>query len=78
VAAARAVRGTFGDVAFNVILHDGPYTTQRVIGLPFHLHAEVVLRTSDQAGFEWASGAYTNVIDPDAAAQTLRDGLRAV
>jgi galactose-1-phosphate uridylyltransferase len=75
-AAARAVRGAFGDVAFNVIVHDGPYTTQRVIGLPFHWHAEVVLRTSDLAGYEWATGGYTNVIDPDEAAQTLRDGLR--
>jgi UDPglucose--hexose-1-phosphate uridylyltransferase len=76
-AAARAVRGAFGDVAFNVVVHDAPYTSQLVTGLPFHWHAEVVPRTSDQAGFEWATGAYTNVIDPDAAAETLRRGLGA-
>jgi UDPglucose--hexose-1-phosphate uridylyltransferase len=75
-AAARAVRGAFGDVAFNVVVHDGPYTTQRVIGLPFHWHAEVVLRTSDLAGYEWATSGYTNVIDPNEAAETLRGGLR--
>jgi UDPglucose--hexose-1-phosphate uridylyltransferase len=74
-AAARAVRGAFGDVAFNVVVHDGPYSAQRAIGLPYHWHAEVVLRTSDQAGFEWGSGTYINVIDPDEAAATLRDGL---
>lgn len=75
VAAARAVRGSFGDVAFNVVVHDGPYSAQRALGLPFHWHAEVVLRTSDQAGLEWASGTYINVIDPDVAAAVLRDGL---
>lgn len=75
-AAARAVRGAFGDVAFNVTVHDAPYSAQHA-GLPFHWHAEVVLRTSDQAGFEWGSGAYINVIDPDEAAATLRAGLGA-
>lgn len=73
VAAARAVRGVFGDVAFNVIVHDAPYSAQ-LAGLPFHWHAEVILRTSDQAGFEWGSGTYINVIDPDRAAAELRAG----
>jgi len=75
VASARAVRGAFGDVAFNIVIHDGPYTAQRAVALPFHWHAELILRTSDQAGFEWGSGTYINVVDPDEAAETLRAGL---
>ncbi len=75
VAAARAVRGTFGEAAFNVVVHDGPYAAQRAVSMPFHWHAEVVLRTSDQAGFEWGSGTYINVVDPDEAAAALRAGL---
>lgn len=75
VAAARAVEGVFGDVAFNLVLHVAPYTTRRMTGLPFHWHADVILRTSDQAGFEWGSGLYTNPVDPDEAAAALRAGL---
>lgn len=75
VAAAKAVRALFGDVAFNLVVHVAPYTAQRIQGLPFHWHAEVVLRTSDQAGFEWGSGLYINVIDPDRAAAELRETL---
>jgi UDPglucose--hexose-1-phosphate uridylyltransferase len=74
VAAAKAVRGVFGDVAFNVVVNDAPYSAQHA-GLPFHWHAEVILRTSDQAGFEWGSGTFINMIDPDDAARALRDAL---
>lgn len=74
VAAARAVRGMFGDAAFNVVVHDAPYSAQHA-GLPYHWHAEVVPRTSDQAGFEWGSGVYLNVVDPDDAASALRAAL---
>lgn len=74
VAAARAIRGVFGDAAFNVVVHDAPYSAQHA-GLPYHWHAEVVPRTSDQAGFEWGSGVLLNVIDPDVAAAALRAGL---
>ncbi len=75
IAAARAIRGVFGDVAFNVVVHVSPYSALSVEGLPFHWHAEVVLRTSDWAGLEWGSGMYINVIDPDDAARSLREGL---
>jgi UDPglucose--hexose-1-phosphate uridylyltransferase len=74
VAAARAIRGMFGDAAFNVVVHDAPYSAQRA-GLPFHWHAEVLPRASEQAGFEWGSGIYLNVVDPDIAASELRAGL---
>ncbi len=74
VASARALHGAFGDVAFNLVVHDAPYSAQHA-GLPFHWHIEVLPRTSDQAGFEWGSGVYTNVVDPDVAAAALRTGL---
>jgi UDPglucose--hexose-1-phosphate uridylyltransferase len=74
VAAARALRGVFGDAAFNIVVHDSPYSAQHA-GLPYHWHAEVVARMSEQAGFEWGSGVYLNVVDPDAAAAALRDAL---
>jgi len=35
----------------------------------------VLPRASEQAGFEWGSGIYLNVVDPDVAAAALRDGL---
>lgn len=74
VAVARALRGALGDVAHNIVLHDAPYSAQRA-GLPFHWHAEVLPRVGGQAGLEWGSGVYLNVIDPDEAAATLRGGL---
>ncbi|HEX9092517.1 MAG TPA: DUF4931 domain-containing protein, partial [Coriobacteriia bacterium] len=75
-AAASAVRGLFGDVALNVVVRVAPHTVHRLQGLPFHWHADVILRTSDQAGFEWGSGTYINVIDPDEAALALRRALQ--
>ena len=74
-AAARALRGAFGDVAFNLFVHVAPYTVHRIQGLPFHWHAEVTPHTFQHAGFEWGSGTHINVIDPDDAARVLRDGL---
>lgn len=74
-AAASALRGAFGDVAFNVVVHVAPYTVHRMTGLPYHWHAEIIPRTSDQAGLEWGSGTYINVIDPDDAARVLCDAI---
>jgi UDPglucose--hexose-1-phosphate uridylyltransferase len=77
VAAAHAIRGVFDDVAFNVVVHDAPYSAQHA-GLPYHWHADVVPRTSQLAGFEWGSGVFLNVVDPDVAAVALRAGLSRV
>lgn len=74
VAVGHAIRGVFGDAAYNVVFHDAPYSAQHA-GLPFHWHAEVIPRTSEQAGFEWGSGTYLNVVDPDVAAAALRAGI---
>jgi UDPglucose--hexose-1-phosphate uridylyltransferase len=74
VAAARGLRGALGDVAYNLVVHDAPYSARHA-GLPFHWHVEIFPRMGDQAGFEWGSGVYTNVVDPDVAASALRAGL---
>jgi UDPglucose--hexose-1-phosphate uridylyltransferase len=74
IAAARSIRGVFGDLAFNVVIHDAPYSAQHA-GLPFHWHADVIPRAGAQAAFEWGSGVYLNVVDPDVAAVGLREGL---
>lgn len=74
VAVARALRASFGDVAHNIVIHDAPYSAQHA-GLPFHWHADVLPRLGEPAGLEWGSGVYTNVVDPDEAAATLRRGL---
>jgi UDPglucose--hexose-1-phosphate uridylyltransferase len=76
VAAARAIRGAFGDTGFNIVVHDSPYSAQR-LGLAFHWHVEIVPRTPDMAGFGWGSGMYSTTVDPDEAAATLRAGLAA-
>lgn len=73
IAAASALRGVFGEVAFNIVVSDAPFSAQNA-GLPFHWHADVIPRTSDHAGLEWSSGTYINVIDPDVAAASLRSG----
>lgn len=73
-AAARALRGALGDVAYNMVVHDAPYSAQHA-GLPYHWHVEFLPRFGDQAGFEWGSGVYTNVMDPDVAGAALRAAL---
>ena len=75
VVAARAYAALFGDPAFNFVLHVAPYRIAEIGAIPYHWHAEFILRTSDMAGFEWGSGGYLNVIDPDDAAEQLRNAL---
>jgi UDPglucose--hexose-1-phosphate uridylyltransferase len=75
IACARALRGAFGDVAFNLTVHVAPYTAMRVAGLPFHWHVDIHPRATDFAGLEVGSGLHVNVVDPDTAAAELRNGL---
>lgn len=75
VVCARAVRGTFGDAAFNLSVHVAPYTAMRVAGLPFHWHIDLIPRSTHFAGLEVGSGLYVNVVDPDRAAAELRAGI---
>jgi UDPglucose--hexose-1-phosphate uridylyltransferase len=75
VATARAFKGLFGDPAFNIVVHIAPYRIAELGAIPYHWHVQFILRTSDQAGFEWGTGQFLNVIDPDDAATALREAL---
>jgi UDPglucose--hexose-1-phosphate uridylyltransferase len=75
VAIARGYKGLFGDPAFNLMLHIAPYRLAELGAFPYHWHVQFILRTSDQAGFEWGTGQYLNVIDPDEAAEELRQAI---
>lgn len=77
VATARALKDLFGDPAFNVILHLAPFRIAELGAVPYHWHVQFILRTSDQAGFEWGTGQFLNVIDPDLAAEQLREAIAA-
>lgn len=74
VVTAGALKGLFGEEpAYNLLFHVAPYIAEKTAGLiPFHWHVEVLPRKAAQAGFEWASGMYTNLVDPDEAAEALR------
>jgi UDPglucose--hexose-1-phosphate uridylyltransferase len=74
-ACARAYDRGFGDPAFNMMWHLAPYRVADTSALPYHWHVDAMLRTSDQAGYEWATGGYLNQVDPDDAASSLRDAL---
>jgi UDPglucose--hexose-1-phosphate uridylyltransferase len=75
-ACAVAYDRAFGDPAFNLAWHLAPYRVADTGALPYHWHIEAIVRTSDQAGYEWATGGYLNQVDPDDAAGALRDALR--
>jgi UDPglucose--hexose-1-phosphate uridylyltransferase len=75
VATARALKDLFGDPAFNVIIHIAPFRIAEIGPVPYHWHVQFILRTSDQAGFEWGTGQFLNVVDPDVAAETLREAI---
>ncbi len=75
VATARVLKEAFGDPAFNVILHIAPFRISELGAVPYHWHIQFILRTSDQAGFEWGTGQFLNVIDPDDAAVQLREAM---
>ncbi len=64
------IDAALGEPAYNYYLHTNP---ARVRELPYyHWHFEILPRTSRQAGFEWGSGCFINVVPPERAAQELR------
>lgn len=75
VATARVLKDAFGDPAFNIIFHVAPFRLAQLGAYPYHWHVQFILRTSDQAGFEWGTGQFLNVIDPDVAAEQLREAM---
>lgn len=57
--------------AYNYIIHTSPFDTQ---ALPhYHWHMEIIPRLTRVAGFEWGTGFYINPVEPETAAQYLRN-----
>jgi UDPglucose--hexose-1-phosphate uridylyltransferase len=75
VATSGGLKELFGDPAFNIIVHIAPFRLSQLGAVPYHWHVQFILRTSDQAGFEWGTGQFLNVIDPDEAAAQLREAV---
>ncbi len=64
------IDSALGDPAYNYYLHTSP---ARIRDLPYyHWHFEILPRTSRQAGFEWGSGCFINLVPPERSARDLR------
>lgn len=66
----KALVGTIGDVAYNLVFHSAPYR----MGEPFHWHVHVVPKATTRAGFEMGTGVAINIVPPETAAQDLARG----
>ncbi len=58
-----------GDVPYNIYLHSRPFHSNE----PYHWHFAILPKTSIIAGFEYGSGIMINVVEPETAAEFLRD-----
>ncbi|HKY68733.1 MAG TPA: DUF4921 family protein [Acidimicrobiales bacterium] len=61
------LRGTVGDVAYNVVFHTAPH---RHAG-PYHWHVHVLPRLTSVAGFEQGTGVLIDIVAPEMAARQL-------
>ncbi len=69
----RGIRALLGDVAYNVVWHDGPASATGVpVSAAPRWYLTVVPRVSTVAGFELGTGLLVNVLDPAEAAARLR------
>jgi UDPglucose--hexose-1-phosphate uridylyltransferase len=57
-------------VAYNLVLHSGPFDSLAIEH--YHWHIEVLPRLTIPAGFEWGSGCAVNPVSPESAAAALR------
>jgi UDPglucose--hexose-1-phosphate uridylyltransferase len=65
----RRFRGVAGDHApYNLVLHSVPPGVE-----DFHWHLHLLPRLTTYGGFELGTGVIINVVDPDRAAEALRD-----
>jgi UDPglucose--hexose-1-phosphate uridylyltransferase len=65
----RRFRGVAGDHApYNLVLHSAPPGVE-----DFHWHLHLLPRLTTYGGFELGTGVIINVVDPDRAADALRD-----
>ena len=58
-----------GDLAYNVVIETAP----RDLTSEFHWWVDVIPRLTVAAGFELGTGAWANIVAPDAAAEALRE-----
>jgi UDPglucose--hexose-1-phosphate uridylyltransferase len=66
---ARRLGAVLGDrLAWNAVLHDGPPGDAA-----FHWHVEVLPRLTTAAAVELGAGIWVNVVDPETAANELRE-----
>ncbi len=73
---ARGIRVLLGDVAYNVVWHDGPAPSASAAPGPApSWYLTVVPRVSTVAGFELGTGLFVNVLDPAEAAARLRGAI---
>jgi UDPglucose--hexose-1-phosphate uridylyltransferase len=66
--ALACLRGTLGDVSYNIVLHTAPH---RHAG-PFHWHVHALPRVTSVAGFEQGTGVMIDIVAPELAAKHLR------
>ena len=66
------IQRALGDVAYNVVVHNGPTTS----GDGFHWYVTVVPRVGTVAGFDMGTGVLVNTVTPADAAAHLRDALQ--
>lgn len=79
---AAGIGRVLGEVAYNVILHNGPThppghngPTHPPGDAPYHWYLTVVPRVSTVAGFELGTGLLVNTLTPTDAATRLRDAI---
>lgn len=59
------------DPPFNYAIHTAPVNDRN--GESYHWHIEVIPRVTHVAGFEWGTGFYINPMEPERAAEHLRE-----
>ncbi|HZA79261.1 MAG TPA: galactose-1-phosphate uridylyltransferase [Acidimicrobiales bacterium] len=66
--ALARLRGSLGDVSYNVVFHTAPH---RHSG-PFHWHVHVLPRVTSAAGFEQGTGVMIDIVAPELATKQLQ------
>lgn len=79
--AFHALKSTFGEVDFNLLLHTAPLREPFPEGPSLadyaHWYLEILPRTGFLAGFEWATGWYINALSPEQVAAQFRQALHS-
>jgi UDPglucose--hexose-1-phosphate uridylyltransferase len=67
----KALKRTFIDLSYNMIIHSSPKENSAF----YHWHIEILPKLANMAGFEWGSGFYINIIEPEKAAEKLKKNI---